>query len=264
MGVLPASAAALAVALLMLLLAMLAFQRHLLFPSPKRNAVLQAATHRIRSVQVQVPGARLQAWLAEPLAPDAAAQGLLYFNGRREHPTSVFRCLHAMPGTHVLCFRYRGLGLHWRKPGEAQLLADALAVLDWMGAHCGLAPQAITIAGRSLGSGLAVPLSAARPVRQLALISPFDEALSAIRVRMPFVRGWMLKDRFPSHRHMARVRCPVLLIVGERDRTVPPAASHRLLAGWAGHWQAFTLPDLGHRGLLRDARVQQRLGDFCR
>ena len=263
MWVLPASAWALAFAFLALL-TILAFQRHLLFPSPKRNAVLQAATHHVHTRWVAVPGTRLQAWLAEPMKAGERPQGLLYFNGRREHPTSVFHCLHAMPGVHVLCFRYRGLGLHWRKPGEAQLLADALAVLDWMGTHWRLAPQDITIAGRSLGSGIAVPLSAARPVRQLALISPFDEALSAIRVRLPFVRAWMLKDRFSSSTHLERVRCPVLLIVGERDRTVPPAVSHRLLAGWRGEWQAFSLPELGHRGLLRDARVQQRLGAFCR
>lgn len=257
---LPASALALA----FLFLLLLAFQRHLLFPRPKRNAVLQAPTHRIQALHIPVPGARLQAWLAEPLNPDATPRGVLYFNGRREHPTSIFRCLHEMPGTQVLCFRYRALGLHWRKPDEAQLLADALAVLDWMGTHSGLAPQQITVAGRSLGSGIAVPVSAARPVRQLALISPFEQSLSAIRVRLPFVRGWMLKDRFHNTAHMPRIACPLLLIVGERDTTVPPALSRQLLAHASGPWQEYALPDMGHRGLLRDARVQQRLAAFCR
>lgn len=253
-----------ALALAFCFLVLLAFQRHWLFPAPKRNAVLSAATHDIRTLALDVPGARLQLWLAEPLKPETPVHGVLYFNGRREHPTSVFRCLQDMPETRVVCFRYRGLGLHWRKPDEAQLVADALAVLDWMGTQGGLAPQQITVAGRSLGSGIAVPVSAARPVRQLALISPFERSVSAIRVRLPFVRDWMLKDHFRSDLHMPSIACPVLLIVGEQDRTVPPALSRRLLAGWGGALQEFSLPDMGHRGLLRDARVQQRLAAFCR
>lgn len=256
-------AGALALAFCFLVL-LLAFQRHWLFPAPKRNAVLRSTTHHIRTQRLDVPGAGLQVWLADPLSSDAPTRGVLYFNGRREHPTSVFRCLQQMPGTRVVCFRYRGLGLHWRKPGEEQLVADALAVLDWMGSHGGLEPGQITVAGRSLGSGIAVPVGAARPVRQLALISPFERAISAIRVRLPFVRDWMLKDHFRSDLQMARIACPVLLIVGERDRTVPPALSRRLLAGWGGPLQEFSLPDMGHRGLLRDARVQERLAAFCR
>lgn len=256
-----ASAAALAIAWPLLLLA---FQRHLLLPRPKRNPVLAASTHRIQQRVIHVPGARLQAWLAEPLHPDRCAPGVLYFNGRREHPTSIFHGLAQMPQTRVVCFRYRGLGLHWRKPDEARLVADALAVLDWMACELGLPPEQVTVAGRSLGSGLAVAVSAARPVRRLALISPFDQALSAVRVHVPWVRGWMLKDRFRSDRAIAGVSCPVLLVVGEQDRTVPPALSYRLLAGWPGQQQAMALPDMGHRGLMRDVRVQHRLAAFCR
>lgn len=242
----------------------LAFQRHLLFPRSKNNAVLQSPHHRIEPVEIRVPGARLKAYLAVPLQPAGPPRGLLYFNGRREHPTSVFRCLHEMPGLHALCFHYRGLGPAWRKPGEAQLVADGLAVLDWMAQACGLRHGDIAIGGRSLGSGLAVQVSGARPVRCLALVSPFDRAHSAVRQALPFVRGWMLKDRFESVDHMALVRCPVLLVLGERDRTVPPAASRRLLQGWRGAWQEFALPDMGHRGLLRHAPVQQRLAAFWR
>lgn len=265
MGLTLAGAAALALLFLALLLA---FQRHALFPRSKPNAVLHAPTHLIRQVQIAVPGARLRGWLAEPEGGGTnetdPARGVLYFNGRREHPTSIFHCLHGMPDVRVLGFHYRGLGLSWRKPDEARLVADALAVLDWMLAHGGLAPGDITIVGRSLGSGIAVAVAAARPVRQLVLVSPFERLLSAVRLRLPFVRAWMLKDHFRSTDHMQRIRCPVLLVVGERDRTVPPALSRRLLAGWSGHGQEYALPDMGHRGLLRDARVQQRLAAFCR
>ena len=256
-----ASAATLAFAWPLLLLA---FQRHLLFPRPKPNPVLAASTHRIRQRVIDVPGARLQAWLAEPLHPDDCAPGVLYFNGRREHPTSIFHGLEQMPQIRVVCFRYRGLGLHWRKPDEGRLVADALAVLDWMARELGLPTERVTVAGRSLGSGLAVAVSAVRPVRRLALISPFDQALNAVRVRAPWVQGWMLKDRFRSDQAIARVSCPVLLVVGEQDRTVPPALSLRLLEGWPGEPQAMVLPDMGHRGLMRDARVQRRLAAFCR
>lgn len=256
-----ACAAALALTLLLLALAL---QRQLLFPAPKRNAVLDSDTHRISQTRVTVHGTALQVWTAEPLACGPVTQGVLYLNGRREHPTSIFNCLSHMPATRVVCFRYRRLGLHWQKPCEQGLVADALAMLEWMDSQHALGPDQITVAGRSLGSGIAVAVCAARPMRRLALISPFDQALHAIQVPLPFVRGWMLKDRFRSDLRMPQVRCPVLLVLGEQDRTVPPTLSRQLMKHFHGEHQELVLPDMGHRGLLRDARVQFRLGSFCR
>lgn len=250
--------------LLALLALPLAFQRNLLFPSPKRNAVLASDTHRIEELMIPVDGRMLRAYLARPIDAPLRHSGLLYFNGRHEHPTSIFRCLEQMPGQHLLCFHYEKLGPALRKPGEARLVADGLALLDWLASTLGLETAELAVAGRSLGSGIAVQVCAARPVGRLVLVSPYSRLIEAVRVALPLAREWMLKDRFGSVEHVQRIACPILLVLGERDRTVPVADSRRLLRDWPGTLSEFVLAHGEHRGLLKQPEVQRAIGEFCR
>jgi pimeloyl-ACP methyl ester carboxylesterase len=239
-----------------------AFQRHLLFPSPKRNAVLASPHHRIEAVAISVNGKVLRGYLAHPIAESQAVHGLLYFNGRRENPTSIFRALAELPNHAVLCFFYDGLGLAWRKPGEAELVADSLAVMDWWIRERGMPADRISVAGRSLGSGIAVQLAATRAIRRLVLVSPYDRLISAVRAKLPGLpQGW-LRDKFDSSAHIGRVSCPCLLIVGERDTTVPVEVSRALFQGWGGPLAELVVPDCGHRGLLKRADVHRALAEF--
>lgn len=254
--------------LLLLVLALLslplALQRNLLFAAPKKNAVLSSTSHRIETLAIPVGGRSLRAYLASPIDAPPRRCGLLYFNGRREHPTSIFRCLGQMPGQHLLCFHYEKLGPSLRKPDEARLVADGLAMLDWLSSTLGLAPAELAIAGRSLGSGIAVQVCALRPVRRLVLVSPYGRLIEPVRAALPFMREWMLKDQFRSVEHIERVACPTLLVLGERDQTVPAAASRHLFRAWPGELSECALAQSGHRGLLKQPAVQQAIADFCR
>ena len=261
-----------------------AWQRHLLFPAPKRNAVMHAPNHTITTFTLAANGKRLHAVCAMPLgptaalrsentseaaalsSPNAASASIVFFNGRREHPTSLFRALADLPHQSVLCFFYDGLGWSWRKPSERELVADGLAVLDAWAQHIGVPVERIGIVGRSLGSGLAVQVAAARPVQRLALISPYDRLASAVHARLPWLpRIWLelwLRDAFDARRHIDSVRCPCMLVVGEQDRTAPAAASRALFDGWPGTLTELALPDSGHRGILKRADVHRALGRF--
>lgn len=253
----------LAIALTLLTLP-LAFQRNLLFPAPKKNAVLASSSHRIEEFAIPVGERSLRAYLASPIDASARPSGLLYFNGRREHPTSIFRCLGQMPDQHLLCFHYEKLGPSLRKPDEARLVADGLAMLDWFASSLGLETSGIAVAGRSLGSGIAVQVCAERRVRRLVLVSPYGRLIEPVRAALPLAREWMLKDKFRSVEHVRRIACPVLLVLGERDQTVPAADSRRLFSGWPGELSEFALAHSGHRGLLRQPEVQRAIGEFCR
>ena len=259
LGALIAVLLALAAALLMY-----GLQRHMLFPASKPLDVPHSPHHLIRAVDIPVNGKVLRGHVAIPTREPGVRQGLLYFNGRRENPRSIFRALAALPGHHVLCFSYDRLGLAWRKPGERELMADNLAVLDWWASECGIAIEHIAVAGRSLGSGFAVQAAAARPVRRLALISPFDQLLTAVRRSMPWVPRWWLRDKFDSRDHIGQVRCACLLIVGDEDTTIPAAASRALFDSWTGRLSEFVVRQSGHRGVLKRADVHQALADFLR
>ncbi|MDP4301051.1 alpha/beta fold hydrolase [Leptothrix discophora] len=115
-----------------------AWQRHLLFPSPKRNAVLDSPGHDIVPVEVALSGKVLHGHLARPRGGRTIRSALIYFNGRREHPTSVFRAPADLPDHAVLCFHDEGMGLAWRKPAERERVANGLGALDWLARQTGL------------------------------------------------------------------------------------------------------------------------------
>jgi hypothetical protein len=79
----------------------------------------------------------LRGHVAIPTHGSGSRQGLLHFNGRRENQRSTrgpsFVRYRRWQRCHVLCFSYDRLGWSWRKPGERELMADGLAVLEWWG-----------------------------------------------------------------------------------------------------------------------------------
>jgi pimeloyl-ACP methyl ester carboxylesterase len=239
-------------------------QRHLLFPTPKAAEPLHSPHHRIEDIAVAVNGKVLRGHLATPRASSAPPRGLLYFNGRRENPTSIFRALAALPDHHVLCFYQDRLGPSWRKPGEEEMAADSLAVLDWWVREGRMPIERISVAGRSLGSGFAVQAAAARAVGNLVLVSPADQLITAIRSRWPWAPQWCLRDAFDSRSHIGQVTCRCLLIVADEDVTIPVEASRALFETWSGALTEFVVRRCGHRGVLKRADVHRALADFLR
>ena len=232
----------------------------LLYGRPKAPFLPRVRHHQIRPFSLEVEGARLHGWLAMPRGPARGA--MLYFNGRRESPTTVFRFLDVLEYQAVAVFHYRGLGPSSGVPAERVLVADGLVMLDWLCVQTRLPEKSIVIMGRSLGSGIAVQVAATRAVAGLILISAFDSLAQVVRRRFGAVPGLLLRDKFHSVGHMGRVRCPVLSITGARDTTIPVAHTRSLLAGWEGHLQEFQVPEGRHRGLLRYASVQGAIAAF--
>jgi pimeloyl-ACP methyl ester carboxylesterase len=87
----------------------------------------------------------------------------------------------------------------------------------------------VTAMGRSLGSGVAVQLAAARPVRGLVLVTPFD---SLVNLAKEYFR-WLpvrllLRDRFDSLRYVPDLSAPVLIVIAAEDEIVPMRRSRAL------------------------------------
>ncbi len=126
-------------------------------------------------------------------------------------------------------------------------MADALAVFD------SLPPQYtdIAVVGRSLGSGVAVQLAAARPVSALVLVTPYDSLVSVGQDAMPWLPvSWLVKDRFESVRYAPRVACPTLVMMAGDDRVVAPARTRRLVAAFAaGVVSAVEIPGATHNDI---------------
>jgi len=240
----------------------LSLTRKLLYGKPKPPIFPVAAHHEIKPFAVQTDGVTLHGWLAKPRGPIDGA--ILYFNGRRESPTTIFRFLAVMKNQAVAVFNHRGLGASTGKPSEETLVNDGLYVLDWLSTETRQPISSIVIIGRSLGSGVAIQVCAAREIAGLILISPFDSLANVIRRRVGFFPSLLLQDKFNSAHHIQKVCCRILSITGARDTTIPTELTDALFNGWNGELIEHVVPEGQHRGLLRQPSVENALALFLR
>ncbi|MGH8690164.1 MAG: alpha/beta hydrolase [Burkholderiales bacterium] len=174
-------------------------------------------------------GTRLHAWHAKG-APGSPL--VIYFGGNAEEVSWFLDdAPRSAPETGWLLVDYRGYGSSAGSPSEAALGADALQWYD----HMSKSYKSIYVFGRSLGSGVAVQLAAARPVAGVILVAPFDSLVEVGKHYYPFLPvRWMLRHRFDSAALATKIAAPLLCIVALRDDIIPTERSQRLYDAWAG------------------------------
>jgi pimeloyl-ACP methyl ester carboxylesterase len=163
--------------------------------------------------------------------PRDSAKALLYFGGNAEDVSvSLPEFAAAFPSHAIYLMHYRGYGGSSGSPSEQALVTDALALYDQLHSK----HSAITVIGRSLGSGVAVQLAAQREVAQLVLITPFDSLSALAQRQFPlFPVKWLLKDTYRSADYAPAISSRTLVVVAEQDEIIGRAHSEAL-------YQAFT------------------------
>lgn len=222
------------------LLGIFLLQEKLIFhPRPGPHGVPGADSMFIQAAD----GTRLHAWHVKA-APDAPL--VLYFGGNAEEVSwMVGEVAQRAPRVSWLLVDYRGYGSSAGAPSEKALVADALL---WHAEIRKTVPASrLFLFGRSLGSGVAVQLAAARPVDGVILVAPYDSMLAIGRHHYPFLPvSWLLKHRFDSLAHAASVAAPLLCLVAQRDEVVPAVHSRRLYDAWQGPKRWVELLGAGH------------------
>lgn len=160
--------------------------------------------------------------------PHEGKDALLYFGGNADDVSMSLPALaKAFPNYAIYLPHYRGYGGSSGKPGEAALHADALAVFDKV--H--QAHPNIVVVGRSLGTGVAVPLASQRPVAGLVLVTPFNGLEEIAEDQYPlFPVKWLQRDKFESWRYAPNVQAPTLLIAADHDEVIPRTSTDALFA----------------------------------
>lgn len=184
-------------------------QRRLIyFP---RAEVMQAPAE---TVWLPSAGETLKLWRLSGTGRNA----IIYFGGNAEDVAkNIPDYATWLPDFTVYFVNYRGYGGSSGSPSEAALFEDALNIYDALAKKY----QNIVVVGRSLGSGVAMYLAAAREVARLVLITPFDSAARVARRVMPiFPTGWLLRDRFDSVSRVPAVEAPVLVLVAGADGVI--------------------------------------------
>lgn len=157
--------------------------------------------------------------IAAVYLPNADAEyTILYSHGNSEdlgHIMPHLRDLHEA-GFSVMAYDYPGYGLSDGRPSEQGALEAAAAAFSYLVILQGVSPDTIILYGRSLGSGPSYELASKKPVAGMIINGGFS---STFRVMTKWqVFPW---DIFDNAAKVRDVQCPVLIIHGVRDKTVP-------------------------------------------
>jgi uncharacterized protein len=244
--------------LLALPVALYFLQERLIFhPQPMSETSRALLAEKAQSIFIEAAdGTRLHAWHV-PGTPL-----VLYFGGNAEEVSWMLaRAARNAPGTGWLLVDYRGYGSSAGAPSEESLVADALRWHDHATAQLGA--RSVIVFGRSLGSGVAVQLAAARPVDGLILVAPYDSLTSVARHYYPYLPvQWMLKHPFDSLAHAPAIAAPLLCLVAEQDEVIPLVHSKRLYDAWQAPKRWVALRGAGHNSTDEAPAFWQAIREF--
>jgi fermentation-respiration switch protein FrsA (DUF1100 family) len=152
-------------------------------------------------------------------------------------------------GFNVLTYDYRGYGTSEGGPSEQNSYEDIESAYKYLTQELKTPPDRIILHGRSLGGGPSIDLAAREPVGGLILESTFTSAFRVVtRWRViPF-------DKFENINKIVSVRCPVLVIHGKQDRTIPFHHGEALFAAATGPKYSFWVDGADHNDLFDTAR----------
>jgi pimeloyl-ACP methyl ester carboxylesterase len=227
------------------------FQRSMIY-FPVRESSVPGVT----PVRFEMQGATLKVWVVEKAGPRA----LLYFGGNAEDVgASIARFAERLPHTSLYFVNYRGYGGSTGKPEEPALVADAISLFDRLRTRY----SAIDVLGRSLGSGVAVRLASERPVRRLAIVTPFDSLANVARRHVRWLpAGLLIRDRYDSAARAPSVSSEVLILIAESDEIIPRARTDALVGAFRTPPRVIVLRGAGHNTVDLDPRYLDELAIF--
>ena len=207
-------------------------------------------------------GTRLAGVLVKPTA--ARAPLILYYGGNAEEVTEYASAAAESYGERaVLLMNYRGYGDSGGRPGEKALVADAIEIYDWAANRPDVDPARIALHGRSLGTGVAVQVAAARAARCVILTSPFASARDVASEIYPWLPvTLLLRHPFDSLAHAPRLAMPALFLMGDADDLIPMRHSERLADAWGGAAERQRFEGFGHNDLSLHPRYNSAIQAF--
>jgi len=234
-----------------------------------------------------VNGKRLFSWylpVEEAKRPAPAVVMMHGWGGNAEMMLPLASPLHAA-GFAVLLVDARN---HGRSDADTfssmpRFAEDMASGYEWLAGQDGIDPERIALLGHSVGAAASLLLASRQPeVAAVVSIAAFAHPVRVMRRQMaanriPFMPlGWLVLkyiERAIGHRFadiapvntIKRIRCPVLLVHGDADRSVPVDDAELIYAaGNEGEVSLFTLEGAGHDSIEHIDTHGGDLVDFLR
>jgi abhydrolase domain-containing protein 17 len=165
---------------------------------------------------------------------DGGNKVVIYFHGNAEDIGLAFDLLYMFGSEmqmHVIAVEYPGYGLYkTSKPNEQMMKEDADAIYDYLTAIVGVKESDIILMGRSMGSGPTSYLASRKEAHSLLLMSPYMSIKDAAKSLF----GWasflsvIVYERFRNIDLIAKAKCPVFFLHGQKDTLIPHSHSVEL------------------------------------
>jgi len=188
---------------------------------------------------------------------------ILYFHGNaggisdRAEKLKYF----AQQGFGFLALSYRGFEGSAGSPSEAGFKIDADTAYAWLREH-NISEYQIMLLGESLGTGVAVQLSAHAQAAAMALEAPYANAVDVGAASYWFLPVRLLmRDQFRSMDSICMFSGPLLIIHGTEDRVIPFTQGRKLFAAANQPKQFIPVEGAGHE-LIFAAHVWAKEVEF--
>jgi pimeloyl-ACP methyl ester carboxylesterase len=140
---------------------------------------------------------------------------------------------------------YRGYNGNPGFPTEAGLYSDARAAFGWMNAN-GIGGDRTIVMGYSLGTGIAIEAALAIRPRAMILMAGYASIPRVVGARFWWLPAkWLVSERFDNQAKIGRITCPILLLHGTVDGTIP-VENARILAAAQPRATVAIFPGVGH------------------
>ncbi len=212
-------------------------QERLLF-KPKQYDVLQ--NFEPYRWDRKINGSNHQGWFLDK----GAEKTVIYHGGNAEDLAGHCDVLFQGLEVNALLVNYRGYGQSEGTPGEKKLVADAIEIFDLFCKEKCVDPSNIFLMGRSLGTGVAVQVAAARPkAAGVILVTPYESIATIAKSKYPWLPiERLLRHPFRSIDHAPDIKIPALVLLAEFDKIIPIESGQKLSDAWGGEKETVTIP----------------------
>jgi pimeloyl-ACP methyl ester carboxylesterase len=237
------------IAYLLILLAVLIFQRRLIYIPTKIPAdVVESVAAGHGFAPWKNPAGELIGWKMP--AKTTATASVLIVHGNAGCALSrdyLAQPIHDAADVDVFVLEYPGYGARSGSPSKTSFTAAAEDAFQ-------LLPKTLPryVVSESIGAGVAGELAKNHPaeIAGLALFVPYANFASVARRRMPFLPAYFLVlDRFNPEECLKSYRGPVKFVVAGADEILGADTGKRLFAGYTGPKELQIFPGAGHNDI---------------
>jgi uncharacterized protein len=208
-------------------------------------------------------GVKLHGWF---LPADSAIATLVMSHGNAGNISNRYALMAALRqnGFNVLMFDYRGYGRSDGTPSEEGIYIDGRTAFDYAAKLPQVDSQKIVLWGTSLGGVVAVDVAAKRHAAGMILESTFTSAADMAAEHYSFILRYVLRIQLNSIEKIVQIHTPVLLMHGNKDRTVPIRLGKELYAAANEPKEFYEITGADHNNtfMAGGATYLQRVSEF--